>query len=196
MRKSLLLALAIVMCSSLAFAQGGNIDPYWDAAGTNCYLTPAPGLCYTYVFHEGVPAAGASEWRMDMIGGWSGTYIAYATAPYLNILSAQAPYPLDPRGGISIAYGNPLCEPLPALICTVTWLCSGAEPLCSGVTIVADPLASIPSIEVRDCLNQAVPAGGGSAYVDASGGAGGCGSCAPPVPVQEQTWGQIKSLYN
>lgn len=196
MKKTLLLALAILMCASLAFGQGGNINPYWDIGGTNCYLTTASGLCYTYVFHEGIPAANASQWVLTLLGGWSGAYIAYGTAPYLNILSGGVLGPLNPMGGISIAYGNPLCEGLSTLICTVTWFCSGFEPLCSGVQVTPDPLASIAAVEVRDCANVAVPAGGGSAYVDASGGSGGCGQCAPPIPVQEQTWGQIKSLYN
>jgi len=193
MKKTLLLALAIVMCSSLAFAQGGNIDPYWDAAGTQCYATPAFGLFYTYVYHEGVPAANASQWILQL-NGWIDPLIGFTTAPYLNILSQPlgAPPLNSPVGGISIAYGNPACEPLPALICTVTWFYQALSPLCSGVSIVADPLASIPSIEVRDCNNQAVPGGGGSAYA----GTAACGGCAPPVPTTEQTWGQIKSLYN
>lgn len=195
MKQLFIVLMILVVSASGVFAQGGMINPYWDAAGTNCLLTPVAGLCYTYIFHEGVAKANASQWVLNVDAGFIATYIAYSTAPYLNILSqpAAAPPLNSPIGGISIAYGNPTCEPLPALICTMTWFCTGAEAQCSGLHVVADPLATIPAVEVRDCANVAVPGAGGTAFVD--NGSGGCPTCAPQPPVTEQTWGGIKALY-
>ena len=198
MRRLLFISLVIVFLHATVFAQGGVIAPYWDAAGTNCWLTPEIGICNTYIYHAGAAAANASQWLLETYGGWVEPYIAYSTVPYLNILSQPlaAPPLNSPLGGISIAYGNPLCEPLPALICTITWFCQALSPVCAGIRIVADPLATIPHIEVRDCSNNAVPGFGLFAYVDPLLGGSECGTCAAEPPVEARTWGQIKSLYN
>jgi len=198
MRKVLIFAVLIAICSTSSYADwGGVIAPYSEAAGTTCWWLPTAGLCYTYIIHAGVVVANASQWKLYVDPGFTATYVVYNTSPYLSILSGGGGFPLDPRGGISIAYGNPACEPLPAIICTITWLCSGTEQQCSGVHVNPDPLASISGVEVRDCNNNAVPANGGSLWVDEYDGAGGCpfGHFCGVVPATERTWGNIKSLY-
>jgi len=190
MKKILLLALGLLMCASVGFAQpGGNIGGYWDIGGTTCYAAAPAGLCKVYFFHTGIAKAGACQFLVQKGGGWTEAnmqYVGFSTSPYLNILSSTA----DPYGGISIAYGNPLCEPLPAKVMEMTIFCI-APPACGYLTVVADPLASITGIEVRNCTNKAVQAAGGTTWV----GDAGCGVCNTYVPNEHQTWGQIKSLY-
>lgn len=195
--KILVLFLATVAQPNLVSAQPGVIALYWDRDGTTCYLSPTPGLCYSYVIHEGTSAANASQWMVE-IQNFTARFMAYNTAPYLNILSQPlSTPPLDsPLGGISIAYGNRDCEPLPAVICTISWFCTGAEPICSGVRIVADPMASIAGIEVRDCGNNPVEAMGLPAWVDPTNGSSGCSGCDADPRAPNLTWGQIKTLYD
>jgi len=183
----------IELSGSVPVPEGGFINPYWDAFGTNCLLPPgtSDGLIYVYIFHEGIARASGATWVLESFGGFDPAYVSFSTGAYLNILSQPtAAAPLNsPLGGISVAYGNPACEPLPAMICSVIWFFTETQPLCSGVRIGADPIEGFNNINVRDCNNMSVPAAGGTAYV----GTSDCGAC--PAPVTPQAWEQIKSIY-
>jgi hypothetical protein len=181
MKKALLLSIAILCISSLAFAQPGSIGVFADPAGLGCDIfDTAPGLVMVYIIHVYSPGATASQFKVE--ANHLMTYLAeLVTAPYIGI--GSSPF------GIAIAYGG--CFPSPNMILTLQYFASGVSPPCGYVRVVDDPTAIPPGIYVTDCDSppNLLTATGGSASVNPDP------SCNCDIPVEETSWGQIKSLY-
>ena len=182
MKRSLLIALCVVFCSSMAFAQAGSIGVFADPGATVCEAPDMPGLLTLYVVHNWTPGSTASQWKMDM-GSTVLTFLG-ETYPFPTVIG-------NTQVGISIAYGG--CFTGPILLATINFFANGISPICSYITVVPDPLAPSGNIEVVDC---AVPAaksfGTGGQFIINPDPSTGC-TCA--WPVQESTWGGVKALY-
>ncbi|MFH1754817.1 MAG: hypothetical protein ABIA59_03860 [Candidatus Latescibacterota bacterium] len=190
MKRALLLSVCLLVVASMAFAQAGSIGVFADPAGASCNLTDtAPGLKLVYVVHVYSPGATASQFRVTADAGMLMTYLAEAvTAPYIKIGTCAGPA----GTGCAIAYGS--CVASPNMVLTVQYFASGLTTPCAMFHVLPD-ISTIPpktSVLVTNC---AVPtpalliATGGEAYVNNNG------SCPCNVPVEETSWGQIKSLY-
>lgn len=189
MKRILLSTVAVLCVAGLAFAQSdvGSIDIFSDGGYTDCNVTDGGGLIPVYVVHShATDGARASQWMLEL-----GVGVTMAS------VGSSSPFPTaigNPLTGISIAYGN--CQTAAnTLIMTVNFFGSGTSETCSLLSIVADPAALSGMVEIVDCLEP--PAGpnkitlekGGQARVNPDL------TCDCTVPVQETTWGGIKSLY-
>ncbi len=177
MKRSLLIALVIIGCASMAVAQPGSIGVFADAVGAGCNIVDAAGLVQIHYLHVNTGAATASQWMIDLSAvAWThlGSIMAHTT-----IIGA-------PITGVSIGYGG--CFPGPIYLGYSNFFGSAAAP-CSMITVVADPANLNGVVEMVDCLAAKFTATGGSAIINADG------SCQCNVPVHETTWGGIKALY-
>jgi len=189
MKKALLLTIAILCVASLAFAQAGagSVGVFADPAGTVCNLyDSAPGLFLAYVVHVYAPGATASQFRVTSNNAM--TYLSEAvTAPYIKIGTCAGPSGF----GCAIAYGG--CYPSPIMILTLQYFASGISPQCSYFKVEPDISVTPPKADVlaTDCASppNLLIATGGTAYINPNA------TCECDVPVEETSWGQIKSLY-
>ncbi len=184
MKRSLLIALCVVFCSSMAFAQAGSIGLFADPMGTNCDVyDQIPGLVSVYVVHVFAPGATEARFKVDHLSWGAGmlTYLSeYVTPPYIGLGI--------PTTGITIIYGS--CQSSPNMILTITYFGSGLTPPCSYIQVVPDPTAIPPGIYMKECTPPSLKISTGGAVVvnpDAT--------CMCDIPVEETTWGQVKALY-
>lgn len=187
MKRFMLLSIGLLLVSSLAFAQTGSIGLFSDVMGTNCDVyDSAPGLVLVYVVHVYTPGATASQFIVADMWGNTMTYLSEAvTAPYIKIGTCAGPA----ATGCAIAYGG--CVGSPNMILTLQYFASGTTPTCSYLQVMADPSATPPGIYVTDCADppNLLTATGGDVVLNPDA------TCMCDIPVEETSWGQIKSLY-
>jgi hypothetical protein len=183
MRKLLLLSLVILCVSSFAFAQPpGSIGLFADPGATTCDVYDVPGLLLIYVVHVYTPGATGAQFRVVCAWGANLTYLSDAvTPPYISIGNSQT--------GIAIAYG--MCVPSPNMILTLQFFAQGLSGPCSYCQVMEDPTANPPGIYVTDCASppNLLTATGGDVVINPEPG------CYCNIPIEETSWGQIKSLY-
>jgi hypothetical protein len=185
MKRSLVIAFAVILCSSLAMAQGGVIGLYSDPVATDCNVYDYyPTLVNIYVVHVLTTGATSAQFMVNPVDG-----------AYLIFLGDIIPYPYIAFGnsqvGISVGFGG--CKPSPNLILTMQYFGQGISLVCSSYRVFPDPIATPPGeIWVGDCVtpypNQ-MPASGGLIYVNPDL------TCTCTIPVKETTWGGLKALY-
>jgi hypothetical protein len=185
MKKILLLTIAILCVSSLAFAQMGSIGVFADPAGTVCDLTDnLPGLYTVYIVH--VYTTGATGAQFGLEENHLMTYIAETeTPPYLKIGTCGGPGGL----GCAIAYGG--CYASPNMILNIQYFAQALTPPCGWIRVIEDNTVTPPLLVATDCSDPPllINVTGGMAYINNNG------SCPCNIPVEETSWGQIKSLY-
>ena len=178
MKKALLLTICLMFAASMAFAQPGNLGVFADPAGLSCTLTMTTTT--VYVVHINTAAATACQFALAAPLGL--THLA-TIAGTGNLLLGDADI------GAGVAYGAGQVGP----IYVATVLYSGAAATaCDLITVVADPLGNPPGIYMADCtlpnpVQFEITTGGSAKFSD--------GSCPCNVPVEDTSWGQIKSLY-
>lgn len=182
MKKVLILAVAIVMCASLASAQsGGHIGLYSDSPGySDCFLTEALYLNNSiYVVHSLAVEANTSQFMVQH--NWGA--IAGATTYGANLNLG------DPYTGVTITYVG--CKPLPYLLCTLNFIPVAPTPPCTAeFQVVPDPVLVSGVIEVVDCDTNVLPGTGGTLIVN-----GNADDCPCDNATQETSWSKIKALY-
>jgi len=181
MKKVLLLTVAMMLVASMAFAQGGHIGLYADVAGTDCFVVDAvPGLVFVYVIHELAPGTTAAQWRVQNNSAMS--YLGFSLAPTFLMLG-------DPSTGAAISYGACLASPI--AVGTLQYFASGVSAPCTSLQVVPDPTAISGTIEVVDCALIKHIGTGGIAIVNSDA------TCHCLIdPVEETTWGRLKSFYD
>ena len=98
MKRMALISLIIVSVAGLAFAQGGFIGIFGDAAGTDCNLwDKGPGLCLYYVFHMMAPGVTASQWSAPAPSCFPSIWLSDTAMFPVTIGSSQT--------GVAIGYG-------------------------------------------------------------------------------------------
>jgi hypothetical protein len=184
MKKALLLTIALLCISSLVFAQAGSIGVFADPGGAVCDLVDFPGLVVIYVVHVYTPGATGSQFSLTE--NHLMTYLAETvTAPYLKIGTCAGPAGF----GCAIAYGG--CYASPNMMLMVQYFGNGITPPCGTIQVDVDYTAAIPGMYVSDCADppNLLTGTGGTAFINNDG------SCPCNIPVEETSWGQIKSLY-
>lgn len=181
MKKALLLTLVLMLAASMAFAQGGSIGVFSDAAGSSCNLTDAaPGLLSFYVVHVLTPGATASQFAAPMPSCMLGATFLSDTAIFPVTIGGS-------QGGVAIGYGACLAAPIHCL--TINFFGGGATLPCCYYSVIADPNVPSGNIEVVDCTETLVYATGGVGIINPNG------TCQCDVPAQDTTWGKVKSIF-
>jgi hypothetical protein len=190
MKKALLLALVVVFASStLAFSQGYiGVFASQDPAGA-CNFVDAGGVVSLYYYQVNSIGATAVEFQSDISQtvGWT----KYGdNIPWTLVIGSFD----SPMTGISISYGTSGCQVGDVYLGSSFYGVTGATPACTKVTIKNNPIPSIDGEThpiVADCTADAnlYIVGGFTATVN------GDASCQCGVPVQDSSWGKIKSLY-
>ncbi|UCH82913.1 MAG: hypothetical protein JSW50_10600 [Candidatus Latescibacterota bacterium] len=186
MRRMVFLALVIVACASLAFAQaGGGIIISSDTQGIDCNLWDVvAGLANYYIVHIQIPGsisqATASQFSAPQPACLLATWLSDTTIWPVTIGNSQI--------GVAIGYGQ--CQPLPVHVLTMNYFTSGITGACCLYRPQPDPAVPSGQIEAVDCNNNLLTGLGICAIVnpDAS-----CPCWA--TPTEESTWGKVKSLY-
>jgi len=184
MKKVLILALAIVMSASLAFAQyGGQVSLYSDQAYSNCNLTEALFVSNTvYVVHD--MAASGNTAQFKVVNNWPGP-IAGAISWGTNLTLG------DVYTGITVTYVG--CKALPYLLGTMGFIPIAATPPCTAtLQVVADPAVASGSVEVVDCSSNVLLATGGLLTIN--GNPTDC-PCVQEIATEQSNWSRIKNLY-
>jgi hypothetical protein len=175
MKRSVLVALALMLIASMAFAE--DIMVFSDAAGTNCNFTDAAGgFALVYMYHMFSPGATASEFMLVRPAGWT-------------LLGGIPEYTLTigtPEAGCAISYEA--CKTGNFWIYQNNYLGDGSSPTCSN-TLYITAAPDKPGVQVINCAEGREYSNGGAGVVN------GDGTCDCNVPVEETTWGKVKSLY-
>jgi hypothetical protein len=191
MKKGLLLALAIVCCASIAFAQPpGSVAVYADAQGSSCSAT-AVGFLQLYYFHAGASSVTAVEFHS--------TVLDVTPVGSLNFFGDNSTWTLKQNnfhGDCSIAYQACLSGNL-YLGSSAYGVVGGTFPIpncttfyVTGISTPSIPLSTNP-IAV-DCQDNLVELRGSFFVINPTGAC----PCPGTIPNEESSWGQIKSLYN
>lgn len=191
------LALALVVCTSvvdIALAQI-EIETSSLSYSSDCILHSGSGLRNVYVRLAFNSGSSAARFRMELGPGVTMTYVS-ESSPYSSLGYALA--------GISICFDA--CLTGDPLIDTVTFMSYGTDTPYSEVRIVPHPSAQ--TVEVEKCDGSTVAAYGGRLEIISPGipplncptprlfpGTPLPFDCAPPVSVENTTWGLIKALY-
>ena len=179
MKRLVLIALIVVCTAGVASAQlPGSIGVFSDAAGTSCNFTDVGGLVQVHMFHLWTDGSTACTFQLVVPAGYT----------HLGDIMNYAAIIDNTVAGISIGYGT--CVPGPNYLGYANFL-GAIAPACSYISIVPHPSAPSGDIEAVDCNVPEVkffPTGG-------QGIVNPTVDCDCNVPVEETTWGGIKSLY-
>jgi hypothetical protein len=183
MKKALLLTLVFMLSATMAFAQSeGLLGIFQDTQGLDCNLVDGPALSTWHFVHLQTIGITAVQFKATMPACFIGTFFGDAK-----------PFPVaigDSQTGIAIAF---LCQTPPVHVLSASFFSSASTPPCCFYPVTGDPLTASGTIEVVDCLPAGnllpnVPSQSGVITSDAT--------CLCAVPVEETTWGHIKSLYS
>jgi len=183
MRRVLLMSLLMLLVTSVAFAQVGQIGIYADAAGSDCRVVDAvPGLLSVYVVHADVGGSNAVLFKVAPSAGVTMTHISDNSA-FLLLGNSET--------SIAVAYGG--CMSGTFLILTMGYFASGTTPACEQLDIVPADDSVNGLVEYVDCTDtKHEVATGQSGFIG-----GDSDSCpCPGTAVRPATWGAIKALYN
>ena len=181
-RLLILLTVAMLVCASMASAQGGSIGLFGDRGGTICnILDVTPGLCNVFVVHTNAQSVTASEWALTDPACILASFLA-DSSPFGVYVGVSPFLPLGKSVGYGICTGG-----LPILVATLSYFCSGTTTACCFQEVV--PHGITGNLEVVDCDSNLVPAAGGGARWNADSG------CMCNVLVRESTWGGVKEMF-
>jgi hypothetical protein len=180
-----------MIMTGTAFAEIGNIGLFSDPGGTVCNLyDDVTGLVQIYVVLSYIPT-----W----IDGAMGARFMVECDDGVNMIYIDEiiPDPFIAEGNslTGIDMGSPICYPSPHLILTIRYYGQGLSDICSYCRVVAHPVPlneQYPEaiyIIICDGLPYWFSATGGEIVINPDAG------CNCDVPVEETSWGKIKSLY-
>jgi len=168
MKKFLLLTMCLLMVSSAALAD--HIGVFSDGTGSSCELGPAGVFSPTAtVIHKFTIGATGSRFKVTFPAGTS--FFGFNT-PYVPVGALNT--------DLSLGYGSCLTGSI--VLGTINAIYAAG----TGKVEKAD-LQSI--ILYTNCLFAELVATGGNFTV------GGINSCGQFAPVEQSTWGSVKSLY-
>jgi hypothetical protein len=178
-KTSILIALALLLCVSTSSAQSvaGSVNPYADAAGTECNIVDDGGMVQVHMLHVGTNGAAAVEFKLDVSAtDWIflGDVWSFVLVLGTSVDGAALAYQKCLTGSIHLGYAS---------------FIGASAPPCTEIDIVPNPEAPTGRIVAIDCDEQHIFPGGGLAYINPDP------SCQCSVPVEETTWGGIKALY-
>jgi hypothetical protein len=182
MKIVMLFLLIVALGAGAALAQPGVIGLFSDPQGIDCDLFDTlPGLCTYYVFHHSTPGATASQFSAPLPACMLVTHLSDTAVFPVTIGNSQF--------GVAIGYGT--CLTAPIHILSINVFCQGLTPACCYYSVLPDPAVMSGQIEVVDCSNNLLHGMGYRASVNPDQSC--CCNC---TPVEESTWGKVKSLYS
>jgi hypothetical protein len=183
LKRLLLLSFAFFAVTGVCYGQAGFIGLYSDSPGySNCVLIDGDqGIVTVYVVHKGTPGATMSWFKGEVGGGFGCTPVGEG-----HYFTTSGPGWFD--AGIGLFYEACLASDI--LLITLEFSCTGTSANCAWIRVVGDPNHRSGEIEVVDCDRNRLVGGGSIMYINPDGSCH-CGA----VPVENSTWGSIKSLY-
>jgi len=184
MKKVILLSTVMLLGATLAFGQvGGVIGSYADPGGLNCNVTDAaPGLLPIFIVHTLSPGATAAQFAAPI-------QLCQVGSLWLSDTGVFAVTIGNSQGGVAIGYGT--CQVSPTHILTINYFVNGITALCCAYSVIPDPNVVSMQVEVVDCAGNLLTATGRTNTINGTVAQCDCNV----VPVEESTWGKVKSLY-
>jgi hypothetical protein len=164
----------------IAITPGGAIDLYGNNSGTaELVYDSTPGLVVIYVVHTFEPLGGAAacQFSAPKPACFAGTYLSDTSVFPVTIGNSQS--------GVSVGYGS--CRQYPIHVLTIAFFGLGTTSCCY-YPVLPDPNEPSGQVVAVDCGQQLVPVTAGATVVNF---VYGCYS----IPVEETSWGKVKSLY-
>lgn len=183
MKKTLIIALGILMCASVASAQfGGRISLYSDPGYSDCNLNETLFVQNPiYIVHDLAATGNTADFKAVVTWGALNGGVTWNNNLQLGDITGT---------GISVTYVG--CKNLPYLLGTWNWIPTVATPACTyALTVVPAPYIASGEIEIVTCDFQIEYAIGGQLTVN--GNPTDCDCLAPGT--EETSWSKIKSLY-
>lgn len=167
--------------------QGGRVKLYIDDEMSSCSLVDTEAqIIRIHMFHTDVAQVKAVQFAAPAPSCWIGaTWLGDTIVTGVQIGNTQ-----DTHNGMTVGYQD--CVESPVYIGYMNFSTSGMAPACCAYSVM--PPTSIPSgkIKVVDCLDQQLFATGGKLIINPDETC----PCEFSVSVRQNTWGQIKSLYD
>jgi hypothetical protein len=207
--KSVRLVVIAALCCSLFAApvqsQSGAIAPYGDESLIDCHVYDlTPGLVYVYIaLHQWSGSSLGTRFSVQV--PWSLTYFG-EDSPYVKLG--------DALNGVTVCYESCLpSSPTPVLVLRLMFFGQGLTPPCTYFSVEPHPADSVaqsldcdgntfrPTTGIAivnpdsGCLCQVANAGLGGQDEPGDGSAASTAHFCAWVPVEQNTWGAIKSLY-
>ena len=173
------LLLVVVIGSVVTHAD--TIGLYAALVGTNCNIVDHTSeLLIIYVVHVSPTGATALQFSAPKPECMAGAIWMADVWPYEAIGNSQT--------GAAFSYGSCQTGVIPVMY--MLYLVQGTSEPCCLYPVLPDPHAG-GEVLVVDCDSNTVPAAGLTSTVN---GDASC-PCGYPVPVEETTWGRLKSVY-
>ncbi len=183
-----LIAVAVIVSAGSAYAQSGYITVFADPGGQSCEVYDVSGpLTIYHVVHVLTPGATRSRFSIPLPPCHTGTYVA-------DIPSFAATFG-NSQTGVDVHYGQCLGVSIHVLEIWVNTF--GTTPDCCCWRTLPDPGAPSGKIEVEDCSSFTYLVEPVGRWVNpvGCGGIHACNCLGGTVPIDESTWGRVKSLY-
>ncbi|MFQ5510392.1 MAG: hypothetical protein ACE5EO_00960 [Candidatus Krumholzibacteriia bacterium] len=181
MKRLLFVSLILVVVPAVVFAQAGQIGLFADPGGADCNLmdtSPGPITVYVVLIDHG--GAGACDFSVRPGPGFNASFVS--DTPVVGTIFGTS------QTGVSIILGACLTEPTHVL--TINYNGFGVSSTCSSLDIGDNVNVTPPSPSITTCVGAKNLVPGKSMFVNPDA------SCTCAVPVEQTTWGHIKSLYS
>jgi len=185
MKALFLTIICLLLAAGSVWGQAGSIGIFPSAAANCCLLDDKTvGLTLYYVVHVYTPGATACQYWAPRPACFTGAWLSDTNMFPVTIGNSQT--------GVSVGYGS--CRVGPIHVQTLNFFTMGTTPACCYYPVRPDPNEMSGHILVVDCNDHLIYGTGGTGIIN---GALQC-SCGYlcPVPVEETTWGEVKSLYS
>ncbi len=184
MRTEVTIGLVVLISLVSRTARSDTIGLYSDPSGASCNVVAAfPGITSVYVVHE-TDGATASVFQARKPECWTGAVWIGDAPLYCPGVGCG-----DSQWGIALNYGACMVGPIHVL--TINYFVAGSSASCCLYPLRGHPDYGPEHPMVADCNYETQSAQGLMATVN---GNGTC-PCGYPVPVEETTWGALKTLY-
>ncbi len=189
MKRFISVFMVIALCTTVANAQyGGRVELWADTQMIDCSIVDSqPGVVNIHMFHTNISEATALQFAAPTPDCWTGaTWVGDAVTALVRIYNTH-----DVDYGISLGYGA--CLQLPLYLGFMVFMTTGEGLDCCVYPVIA-PIWPDGNILASDCtqpMSNRIYPEGGQIVINPNETC----ECVRPVPVQETTWGQIKSLY-
>ncbi len=190
---SLLLMMVFVSPADAQKVQG-QLQLYSDETGVDCIIQDMPGIVTVYVYffdYFSDDEIAAVQFGAPLPSCWTGAIWLGDSSPWATHLGDSQLN--DPRGW-TVAFQG--CRVPPVFVGSIMYLSQGLAPTCCPYPVVKaeDGHPEVPMPVGAACSDPdpvLIGIEAGTSYIN---GDHTC-PCIWPVPVQEKTWGAVKSLY-
>jgi len=179
MRRTVLFACLLAFCASPLAAQGGRIGLYGDPYASDCSVNETAGQVYdVYVFHVNTLGSTGSQFSIPIP---TCSQVIYAgESPAFDLVYG------DSQNGIAITYGT--CRSGTFRIMRIGYYAASLAEPCCEYPVLPDPREPA-GILGADCNFDLYTMTASPLIINPNA------TCDCAVPVEDTSWGRIKSLY-